>query len=93
MNHLPRIKEREGIADTLKAALGPAYVAHKDLVGELTLTVAREAIVEACRIARDQFGYQQLMEIAAADYPERPDRFEVNYHLLSLTENHRIRLK
>ena len=42
---------------------------------------------------RDRFGYQQLMEIAGADYPERPERFEVNYHLLSITENHRIRLK
>ncbi|MDQ3077442.1 MAG: NADH-quinone oxidoreductase subunit C [Pseudomonadota bacterium] len=73
--------------------MGAAYVAHKDLVSELTITVARGAIVEACRIARDAFGYQQLMEIAAADYPERPERFEVNYHLLSLTENHRIRLK
>ena len=31
------------------------------------------------------------MEIAGVDYPERPERFEVNYHLLSLTENHRIR--
>ena len=33
------------------------------------------------------------MEIAGVDYPERPERFEVNYHLLSVTENHRIRLK
>ncbi len=92
-SHLPRLKERAGIAETYRAALGAAYVSHKDVVGELTITVARDAIVDACRIARDQFGYQQLMEIAAADYPERPDRFEVNYHLLSLTENHRIRLK
>ena len=59
----------------------------------LTITVARDAIVEACRIARDDFGYQQLMEIAGVDYPERAERFEVNYHLLSVTENHRIRLK
>ena len=42
---------------------------------------------------RDRFGYQQLMEIAGADYPQRPERFEVNYHFLSLTENHRLRLK
>lgn len=91
--HLPLVKERDGFEGAYKAALGASYVAHKDVVGELTVTVAREAIVEACRIARDQFGYQQLMEIAAADYPERPERFEVNYHLLSLTENHRIRLK
>ena len=93
MSHLPQIKDRDGIADALRAALGASYVAHKDLVGEFTVTIAREAIVDACRTARDQFGYQQLMEIAAADYPERPERFEVNYHLLSLTENHRIRLK
>jgi NADH-quinone oxidoreductase subunit C len=36
--------------------------------------------------------YQQLMEIAGVDYPERPDRFEVVYCLLSLTRNHRIRV-
>ena len=93
MNHLPAIKERPDFAEAYKAALGGAYVSHKELVGELTITVTREAIVEAARTLRDQFGYQQLMEIAAADYPERPERFEVNYHFLSLTENHRIRLK
>ena len=91
--HLPRLKERADFAETYKAALGASYVAHNEHVGELTVTVAREAIVEACRIARDDFGYQQLMEIAGADYPARPERFEVNYHFLSLTENHRIRLK
>ncbi|MCY7339532.1 MAG: NADH-quinone oxidoreductase subunit C [Sphingomonas bacterium] len=91
--HLPSIKDRPDFAATCKAALGASYVAHKDHVGELTVTVKREAIVEAAQILRDQFGYQQLMEIAAADYPARPERFDVNYHFLSLTENHRIRLK
>ncbi len=93
MSHLPRIKPRPQLGEALKAALGPAYVAHKEEVGELTVTVARDAIVEAARTVRDRFDYQQLMEIAGADYPERPERFEVNYHFLSLTENHRIRLK
>jgi NADH-quinone oxidoreductase subunit C len=37
--------------------------------------------------------YQQLMEIAGVDYPERSERFEVVYHLLSLTMNRRIRVK
>ena len=90
---VPLIKEREGFAEAYKTALGAAYVSHKHVVGELTVTVARDAIVEACRIARDQFGYQQLMEIAGVDYPQNSERFEVNYHLLSVTENHRIRLK
>ena len=91
--HLPRLKERADLAETYKATLGAAYVSHKDHVGELTVTVKREAIVDAARTLRDQFGYQQLMEIAGADYPQRAERFEVNYHFLSLTENHRIRLK
>ena len=37
--------------------------------------------------------YQQLMEIAGVDYPERPDRFEIVYCLLSLTRNHRIQVR
>ena len=89
----PLIKPREGFADAYVAAIGAAFVALKDQVEELTVTVSRDGLVEAARIARDQFGYQQLMEIAGVDYPERPERFEVNYHLLSVTENHRIRLK
>ena len=91
--HLPRIKERPGIADTFAKALGASHIATKDAVGELTLTVTLDGLVEAARTLRDQFGYQQLMEIAGVDYPERPERFEVNYHFLSLTENHRVRLK
>ena len=33
------------------------------------------------------------MEIAGVDYPDRPERFEVDYQLLSLTRNRRIRVK
>lgn len=93
LSSAPLIKPRDGFAKTFAAAIGAAHVATKDAVGELTFTVTRDGIVEAARIARDEFGYQQLMEIAGADYPERAERFEVNYHLLSVTHNHRIRLK
>jgi len=89
----PVIRAREGFADAYRAAIGDMFVASREHVDELTITVSREGLIEACRIARDQFGYQQLMEIAGVDYPERAERFEVNYHLLSVTENHRIRIK
>ena len=91
--HYPVIKARKGFADTFQAAIGAAHVATREAVNELTFTVTRDGLVEACRVARDEFGYQQLMEIAGVDYPERPERFEVNYHLLSVTHNHRIRIK
>ncbi len=45
------------------------------------------------RTLRDELDYQQLMEIAGIDYPERGERFEVVYHLLSITRNHRLRIR
>ena len=92
-SHAPLIKPREGFADAYAKAIGAAHVATKDAVGELTITVTRDGLVDAARTLRDRFGYQQLMEIAGADYPQRPERFDINYHFLSVTENHRVRLK
>jgi NADH-quinone oxidoreductase subunit C len=94
-SHLPKMASDEGVIDAARTALGDALLEVKEAVGEITLTVRRECIVEVCRALRDTPGleYQQLMEIAGVDYPERPQRFEVNYHLLSLTRNRRIRVK
>jgi NADH-quinone oxidoreductase subunit C len=89
----PRIPARAGIIEEVRAALGDALVEAKDAVGEVSLTVRRDSIVEVCRTLRDRFEYQQLMEIAGVDYPEREERFEVVYHLLSVTRNHRIRVR
>jgi NADH-quinone oxidoreductase subunit C len=89
----PRIAPQEGLADALKGALGDRMTAVKDAVGELSIDVRREDVADALRILRDEFEYQQLMEIAGVDYPEREERFEVVYHLLSLTKNHRLRVR
>lgn len=92
-NSAPRIAPREGLIDEVTSALGDALIETKDAVDEVSLTVRRESIVEVCRTLRDRFEYQQLMEIAGVDYPQRAERFEVVYHLLSLTKNHRIRVR
>ena len=78
--------------EVAKAALGDALVHAAEAVGEVRLDVARASLVEALRTLRDDLAYQQLMEIAGVDYPDRPERFEVVYCLLSLTKNHRIRV-
>ncbi len=88
----PRIAPREGIIDEVKAAIGEAFLGALDAVGEITIYVRRESIAEVCRILRDRFEYQQLMDVVGVDYPQREERFEVLYQLLSLTRNHRIRL-
>jgi NADH-quinone oxidoreductase subunit C len=89
----PRYAPNEGVIDSIRPALGSALIDAVELVHEVTLTVTREGLLDVMRTLRDQFAYQQLMEIAGVDYPSRPERFEVVYHLLSVTKNHRIRVK
>jgi len=88
----PRYASNEGVIEAARAALGDMLVDAVEAVGEVALHVRRESIVDAMRLLRDQLHYQQLMEIAGVDYPEREERFEVVYCLLSLTKNHRIRV-
>ena len=59
---------------------------------EIAFDVARDDLVEVLTALRDTHDYQQLMEIAGVDYPDRPERFEIVYCLLSLTRNHRVRV-
>lgn len=91
----PRMASNEGVIDAVKAAIGDGFVDARDAVDEISVTVTRDKLLAAMAALRDTPGleYQQLMEIAGVDYPERSERFEVCYHLLSLTKNRRIRVK
>ena len=89
----PKITSNEGVQQTLSAALGDMLVAAKEEYGEIVLVVQRHRIEDALRLLRDDHDYQQLMEIAGVDYPNRPERFELVYMLLSLTKNHRVMVK
>ena len=61
--------------------------------GELTLVVSREALLGVMTALKTRFGFQQVLDVCGADYPDREERFEVVYHLLSLTRNARLRVK
>jgi len=89
----PRFASNDGVRETLVKALGASVIDSQERHGEIILTVKREDIQSVLRTLRDDHAYQQLMEIAGADYPDRPERFECVYMLLSLTKNHRIMVK
>jgi len=93
LHSAPRFASNEGVRETLAAALGDMLLASKERHGEVVFGVERERIEDALRLLRDEHDYQQLMEIAGVDYPDREERFEVVYMLLSLTKNHRIMVK
>ena len=62
---------------------------------ELTLHTTPEHIVSLLTLLRDDpaFEFQTFVSICGADYPQRAMRFDVVYQLLSMTKNHRIRIK
>jgi NADH-quinone oxidoreductase subunit C len=89
-----------GILDDLKARFAPHVVETHEHCGDATVVVAREAVVDLLRTARDEpaLSFEVLMDLTAVDYlkyPGREDgpRFEVVYHLYSITHNHRVRVK
>ena len=62
---------------------------------ELSITVRRENIREACAILRDtpELRFNFLSDLTAADYYPIEPRFEIVYHLLSIPRKQRVRLK
>jgi len=60
--------------------------------GELNVTADKGTIVELLTSLRDDFGFQQLILLSGADYPQRAERFDVVYNLLSVSLNQRLRV-
>ncbi|SEM83336.1 NADH dehydrogenase subunit C [Loktanella fryxellensis] len=63
--------------------------------GELTVHLSPSSLVAFVDFLRHDptCRFSSLVDITAVDYPQRPTRFEVVYHFLSMYQNHRIRLK
>ena len=89
----PLVAPQAGLAAALEKLLGKDLLSHDFAADEDSITVDRDAIAAVMIALRDNLEYQQMMEIAGVDYPERAERFEVVYHLLSVTKNHRLRVR
>jgi NADH-quinone oxidoreductase subunit C len=78
-----------------KRALGDSVMDAHSERGELWILVPRTRVADVLKILRDDtaIAMQQLLDICGVDYPERPERFEVVYNLLSLSHNWRLRVK
>jgi NADH-quinone oxidoreductase subunit C len=81
--------------EALSGALSGAIRAHHVAVGELTLEAEASDIVRVMTYLRDDptCEFKMLVDICGVDWPQREKRFDVVYHLLSLTRNQRIRVK
>ena len=61
---------------------------------ELVAAASRESLFAAMQTLRDdpRFAFEQAMDICGVDWPDRPERFDVVYNLLSVSLNQRVRI-
>jgi NADH-quinone oxidoreductase subunit C len=81
------------LGERVAGLLGDRIIEQSLAHGELTVRLHRETIADAAQLLRDAEGFISIIDVCGVDFPEREERFEVVYHLLSPTLNLRIRLK
>ena len=91
----PDIDALEQLAEHLKLRCGDQVLEASLAFGELTVTSTLSGIVELVEFLRSDSScrFSTLVDITAVDHPERPQRFDLVWHLLSMYQNHRIRVK
>ena len=81
------------LGESIKSALGGAVTNVALTRGELTIEVAAAEILKTVVHLRNEHDFRILVDICGVDWPERANRFDVVYHLLSLSRNNRVRVK
>lgn len=86
--------ELKDLGEHIAAARASAVVSAVVAYDELNITAHRDQIIDLISFLRDdsQCLFKQLTDITAVDYPDRAERFDVVYHLLSMHNNQRIRV-
>lgn len=85
----------EAFSKEIAAALPGAVTEQAFSRGELTVTVKAEEILRVLSWLRDnsQCAFEELIDVCGVDWPKRAKRFDVVYHLLSVSKNVRLRVK
>ena len=83
------------LLDHVTSVMPDAFVSTEIAFGELTLTTEPGRLLKVLKFLRDDpaCAFTVLIDISGVDYPQRRDRFDVVYHLLSMTQNQRVRVK
>jgi len=91
----------EKLTEHLKAAIGSRITGLHVNVGEVTILCKAGDLLEVATLLRDhpQLRFEQLIDLCGVDYADYGDgawegkRFAVVYHFLSVSMNHRVRLR
>ncbi len=81
------------VLEKLSARFPDAVESSHSFRGDETALIRRHDILEVMRYLRDELQLEFLMDLTAVDYIDEKPRFEIVYHLKSLSKNYRLRIK
>ena len=86
------LEELRGI---ITSQLGDVVIHSEVALDEISIVIKFDELARVLTFLRDDVNcqFKQLVDICGVDYPEREQRFDVVYNLLSLTHNRRVRVK
>ncbi len=95
MSVYPDLDALEQLAEHIKLRRGDEILDTQIAFGELTVTTNLSSILDLFEFLRSDSScrFTTLVDMTAVDYPERAQRFDVVWHLLSMYQNHRVRVK
>ncbi|MDQ6969982.1 MAG: NADH-quinone oxidoreductase subunit C [Mariprofundus sp.] len=91
--------EGSPVVAALRAKFGDAVLDSSEGLDCTVVVLARESIADVCHYLKNEHAFEQMMDLCGVDMLEMPGwtadspRFEVVYHLLSVSRNDRLRLK
>jgi len=86
---------KEMVLQTLRNNFGDIFANVEEPYDLLTMTVARDKIIEVLDFLHkhEVLQFQMLTHLCGVNFPDRDKKFQVVYHLHSLANKFRLRLK
>lgn len=86
---------KQKIEEKLRSNFPEAILESSEFQGDLSFIVDKRKIVDILKFLRDdpELSFELLVDLCGVDRAKRKDRFEVVYHLVSIKNKYRLRLK
>ena len=86
--------EEKKIIDDLRQRFPEKILEDSAPFGDLAIIIAKDALLNVMRFLRQSpYGFDVLLDLTCVDFAGRTPRFEMVYHILSLGEKRRLRIK
>ncbi|MCI0411975.1 NADH-quinone oxidoreductase subunit C [bacterium] len=85
--------EQGELVQSVRSKIAKHIAGYHSYAGDETILVRRDGLLEVMRTLKDEFKFEMLMDVTVVDFLGQQPRFEVVYHLNSLTHNARLRVK